>query len=49
MVSPGFTAWVRRSRYCAVMPWSIMAAAVRASMPSGSTTRRSAAMARSVA
>ena len=49
MVCPGSTRWVRRSRYCAVRPCSIIAAPVMKSIASGSATNRSAAMIRWVA
>ena len=42
----GFTTWVRRIRYQAVMPFSIIAAPCWSVMPSGSGTSRSAGMTR---
>ena len=48
-VSPGCTRWVRRTRYCTVSPFSIIAAARRSSIPSGSRTSRSAGTTRASA
>jgi hypothetical protein len=45
-VMPFSTLKVRLTRYCTVMPFSIMAAAVSYAMPSGSFTSRSAGLSR---
>ena len=43
---PGSTGWMRRTRYCTVHPFSIIAAACRSPTASGSRTRRAASMTR---
>jgi hypothetical protein len=47
MVSPGRIRVVWLRRYCAVIPFSIMAAAVLSSTPAGMGTTRSAGITRS--